>query len=411
MFALATGTLGCRRGLLTKPCLHVMRSKKFISALKDNILPEKSLKPVAYWLFGVGGLVAGMISVGGITRLTRSGLSMTDWKLQGSLPPMSDAEWELEFDRYKQYPEWKQRQNMSISDFKFIYFWEYGHRMMGRGIGLAFALPALYFASRGMIPKYMAGRIAGLFCLGGTQGLIGWWMVKSGLQDRQDFNKEIRVSPYRLATHLGFALATFAGLVWTGLDFLKPQAQLMNIAKSSQAHVIETCSKLRGPAAICVALVGITAVSGAFVAGNDAGRAYNTFPKMGDHWIPPASEMFEKIPIWRNLFESTAMVQFDHRVLAISTVCFISGTAMLAFSRGNFKQLPTGLRHSILGAATAAVAQASLGITTLLTYVPISLAACHQIGSVVLLTTVLSLSHSLRFLRYVNPVGVVKKIF
>ncbi len=118
--------------------------------------------------------MAGMISVGGITRLTRSGLSMTDWKLQGSLPPMNDAEWETEFERYKQFPEWRQRQSMTMADFKFIYFWEYGHRMMGRGIGLAFALPALYFASRGMIPRHMAGRIAGLFCLGGTQVCLFW---------------------------------------------------------------------------------------------------------------------------------------------------------------------------------------------------------------------------------------------
>ena len=173
---------------------------------------------VGYWLLGCGGMVAGMVVVGGITRLTRSGLSMTDWRLQGSLPPITRAEWEVEFARWQQSPEGLQRaRSMSLDDFKFIYGWEYGHRMLGRTVGFAFVLPALYFASRGRLASAapsLRPRIATLFALGGSQGLIGWWMVRSGLagaahaEEKLRNRQEVRVSPYRLATHLGMAFTT-----------------------------------------------------------------------------------------------------------------------------------------------------------------------------------------------------------
>lgn len=187
-------------------------------------------RPVGYWLLGMGGLVAGMVTVGGITRLTRSGLSMTDWKLHGSVPPITTEEWEVEFERYKQFPEWQQRQSMTLNEFKFIYFWEYAHRMMGRFIGVAFTVPGLYFAARGMIPKYLYPRMALLFSMGGCQGLIGWWMVKSGLEMDPQQRREIRVSPYRLATHLSMAFTTYVLLIWTGLDVLRSPEQMKQIA-------------------------------------------------------------------------------------------------------------------------------------------------------------------------------------
>jgi len=176
---------------------------------------------VGKWILGTGGLVAGMVHVGGVTRLTKSGLSMTDWKPLGGLPPLTAAEWEAEFDRYKQYPEWQQRRSMTLDDFKYIFYWEWGHRMLGRTVGLAFAAPWAYFAVRGRIPAGYHGRMVTLFAMGGTQGLVGWWMVKSGLgDDRRDDRHEIRVSPYRLAAHLGMAVATYGTLVYTGLGIL-----------------------------------------------------------------------------------------------------------------------------------------------------------------------------------------------
>ncbi|RYG59102.1 hypothetical protein EON64_20585, partial [archaeon] len=166
-------------------------------------------RQVGYWLLGMSALVAGMVTVGGVTRLTRSGLSMTDWSLQGKLPPVTEAEWQAEFERYKQFPEWQQRRGMTLAEFKFIFFWEYAHRMLGRGVGVAFVLPALFFLARSSIPRHLHRRLLLLLGLGGTQGLVGWWMVRSGLEVDPAQHKEIRVSPYRLATHLGLAFTTY----------------------------------------------------------------------------------------------------------------------------------------------------------------------------------------------------------
>lgn len=219
----------------------------------------------------MGGLVAGMVTVGGITRLTRSGLSMTDWKLQGNLPPTTKSEWEAEFERYKLYPEWQQRKSMTLDEFKYIYFWEYGHRMLGRGLGFAFALPAMYFAARGMIPKRLYSRVALLFGLGGAQGLIGWWMVKSGLDMDPEQRKEIRVSPYRLATHLSMAFTTYVLLIWTAMDVLHGPDAMKNTAQKLSSECLKHAKKLRGMAKVSGLLAATTVLSGAYVAGNDAG--------------------------------------------------------------------------------------------------------------------------------------------
>lgn len=341
----------------------------------------KNNKPIAYWLFGVAAMVAGMVTVGGVTRLTRSGLSMTDWKLQGSMPPITDEEWEKEFARYKTFPEWQQRKNMTVGEFKYIYFWEWGHRMLGRTVGLAFTLPAVYFAARGKIPRHLYPRLGLLFALGGGQGLIGWWMVKSGLDVDPSQKKEIRVSPYRLATHLAMAFTTYGLLVWTALDLLQPAAQMKKIASTLSDEVLAVAKKSRKFNMHNLGLVAITVLSGAYVAGNDAGRAYNTFPKMGDEWIPEG--ILEMTPLWRNFVENTATVQFDHRILALSTLSAVSMgyvTAKNALKGGFFQAIPSGTRlayHATMGMAWT---QVGLGISTLLMYVPISLAAVHQVS-------------------------------
>eukprot|EP00605_Chrysophyceae_sp_TOSAG23-4_P001045 GSChrysophyteH1.ASY1.ANO1.1149.1 assembled CDS len=337
-------------------------------------------KAVGYWLLGMSGLIAGMVSVGGITRLTRSGLSMTDWKLQGSLPPTSVEEWNREFDRYKKFPEWQQRQSMTLDEFKYIFFWEWGHRMLGRGLGVAFALPFLVFAARGMIPRHLMPRMALLFTMGGTQGLVGWWMVKSGLDKATiigiDQNREIRVSPYRLATHLGMAFATFGACLWTGLE-----------------------------------IISIGMLSGAYVAGNDAGNAYNTWPKMGDDWYPQG--MLELEPKWRNFFENTATVQFDHRMLAMATLGSVSTMFLIARrgANGNLWKLmlPNHTRKWLHSAVGMVGVQVGLGISTLLLYVPTHLAATHQLGSLALLTFSTGAVHSLRFAGLLRTVATVPK--
>jgi len=364
-------------------------------------------KSVGWWLVGMSGLVAGMVAVGGITRLTKSGLSMTDWKLQGSMPPMNLEEWNKEFDRYKQFPEWQQRQSMTLDEFKYIFYWEWGHRMMGRSLGVAFAVPFAIFAARGMIPRRLMPRMALLFGLGGTQGLIGWWMVKSGLDKKTiiglDQGREIRVSPYRLATHLGMAFTTFGACLWTALEILKPTgntvSSVLKEAKHMHPQLVNAAKKLRGHAALNLVLVATTVMSGAYVAGNDAGRAYNTFPKMGDEWVPDG--ILELQPVWRNFFENTATVQFDHRILALSTLASITGMFVFA-RRGAGGQLwahvlPAHTKKWLHSAVGMGGVQVGLGITTLLMYAPVNLAATHQMGSLALLTFSTGVVHSLRF--------------
>ena len=259
--------------------VFVQATKTSVAQFSARHAPDHDVinsKPVAYWLFGMGGLVATMVTVGGITRLTRSGLSMTDWKLQANLPPITLDEWNAEFERYKTFPEWQQRKSMTLDEFKFIYFWEYGHRMLGRGLGFAFAIPGAYFAARGMIPKRMYSRIALLFGLGGAQGLIGWWMVKSGLEMDPEQRKEIRVSPYRLTTHLTMAFTTYGLLLWTGLDILHGPKYMRETAMKLSTETLKYARKVRGMAAVSAALAATTIVSGAFVAGNDAGEYIHT---------------------------------------------------------------------------------------------------------------------------------------
>lgn len=357
--------------------------------------------PAGKWIFGTATAVLGMIHVGGITRLTQSGLSMTDWSPLGGLPPMTQIEWETEFSRYKTFPEWQQRKSMTLSEFKYIYGWEYGHRMLGRSVGLIFCVPWIYFSVRGRIPKGYQGRMVGLLAMGGTQGLVGWWMVKSGLgEDRRDEKREIRVKPIRLTTHLAMAVATYGALLWTGLDILglPHQAFMAEHAKKLSTEALRQAKRLRTGSLHLTALTALTIISGGLVAGNDAGRAYNTFPKMGDSWIP-TEDMWESEPWYRNFHNNSAMVQFNHRVLGLTTATGALGLAAIGLSPARAKLITPQARNGLYAVGLASVAQVTLGITTLLYYVPIPLAAAHQIGSIVVFTSSVYLAHSLRYAR------------
>ncbi|KAH9312617.1 hypothetical protein KI387_027652, partial [Taxus chinensis] len=257
---------------------------------------------VAAWLFGCAVWVFSMVILGGMTRLTRSGLSMTDWKFTGNLPPLTEEEWQLEFEKYKQSPEYKRvNKGMGLEDFKFIYWMEYAHRMWGRGLGIVFAGPFAYFVWKGYITRQFRLRLSAIFAMGASQGLIGWWMVKSGLQEPESEYAEPRVSPYRLATHLTSAFVIYCGLLWMALSVAMPEPP------TDCATWVKGATKVRHLALPVSAVVALTAISGAFVAGNDAGHAFNTFPKMGDKWIPDG--LFELEPTIRNFFENSATVQ------------------------------------------------------------------------------------------------------
>ncbi|KAM4070353.1 hypothetical protein ACB094_12G159500 [Castanea mollissima] len=346
---------------------------------------SRARKMVGIWLFGSAAWVFSMVLLGGVTRLTRSGLSMTDWKFTGSLPPLSEEEWLREFDKYKQSPEYKRiNKGMSIEDFKFIYWMEYAHRMWGRALGVMFALPFSYFLRKGYITLGLGLRLSALFALGAGQGLIGWWMVKSGLEEPASEYAQPRVSPYRLAAHLTSAFAIYCGLFWTALSVVMPEPPAESVAWVRGAAKVK---RLALPVGI---LVAITAVSGAFVAGNDAGHAYNTFPKMGDTWIP--EDVLDMKPLIRNFFENTSTVQLDHRILATATLISI-GTLWWSTKKLDIHPAVKSLIGSTMGMAAL---QVTLGISTLLSYVPVSLGTAHQAGALTLLTLMILLNHTVR---------------
>ncbi|KAM6415645.1 heme A synthase COX15 isoform 1-T1 [Rhynochetos jubatus] len=338
---------------------------------------------VGRWLLACSGAVAGAVVLGGVTRLTESGLSMVDWHLVKEMkPPRTQQEWEAEFQKYQQFPEFKiLNRDMTLTEFKFIWYMEYSHRMWGRVVGLAYILPAAYFWRKGWLSRPMKGCVLALCGLVCFQGLLGWYMVKSGLEEKPDSYDIPRVSQYRLAAHLGSALVLYSASLWTGLSLLLPRHKL------PETHQL---LRLRQFAHGTTALIFITALSGAFVAGLDAGLVYNSFPKMGERWIP--DDLLAFSPVLRNIFENPTTVQFDHRILGIASVTAV--TALYLFSRTI--PLPRRTRMAVTSLLAVACMQVGLGISTLLLYVPTPLAAAHQSGSLALLSMALWLMSELR---------------
>lgn len=332
--------------------------------------PAARPRAIAAWLLAVAGLVFVMVVVGGITRLTESGLSIVRWEpVSGVLPPIGDAAWEAEFAAYKSSPQYRLvNEGMSLADFKSIYFWEYVHRLLGRIIGLAFALPLLWFAARRAIPRGYGWKLVALLALGGLQGAIGWWMVASGLVDRPD------VSHIRLAVHLLAALAIFGALLWVALDLLR-------LAAEPEARP----ARMPTAAIWMLSLLFLQFLFGAYVAGLDAGYAYSSWPRMGDEWFPADAPMLE--PWLRNFADNPIMVQFVHRWLAFAVAAAVLVVARNAWLRGYGEAAAT--------LAGAVLLQILLGILTLLTGVELWIAAAHQAAAVLLLAAALVTAHRL----------------
>ena len=325
-------------------------------------------RAVGRWLVAFAVMVFAIIVVGGATRLTESGLSITEWKpVSGVIPPLTHAHWVAEFEKYKRIPQYAQlNAGMTLDQFRGIYLWEYSHRLIARLIGLAFALPLVWFAARRRLPAIARRRVWLLLALMGAQGAMGWYMVKSGLSARTE------VSQYRLAAHLTVALVILAVTVWTAADLLAGPRRAV-AARDRVRH--------RALGAL-LALVFVTAGSGALVAGLRAGRIYNTFPLMAGRIVPPGYGQLS--PAWRNLFENHAAVQFDHRVLA--TITFFAALATWALLRRAENRRLAAMSRLV---AAAAMLQVALGITTLLLAVPVALGVMHQAGAVLLLVAVL----------------------
>ncbi len=320
---------------------------------------------VAAWLFICAAFTFAMVVVGGITRLTESGLSIVEWQpLAGALPPLSQADWETLFAQYRETPQYRKVfSEIGLDGFKRIFWWEYAHRLLGRVIGLVFLVPFLIFYFTNKLSRPLAWKLAGLFVLGGLQGAMGWYMVKSGLVD------DPRVSHFRLTAHLGLALLIFSLEFWLALDLLNPSGKQTN-----------------GLPLLVLGLVFLMALSGGFVAGLRAGHSYNTFPLMNGHLVPPEAFMLE--PWWRNFFWNVATVQLVHR--SIFWLLLVLIPMLWWQARGTAGKIAV---HHLL---VMFLVQATLGISTLLLAVPVPLAALHQAGAVLLLAAALWTAQSLQ---------------
>lgn len=330
-------------------------------------------RAVARWLLACCALVFALVVVGGVTRLTHSGLSIVEWQpIAGALPPLGESEWRDAFDKYQRTPEYRLvNPGMDLDGFKRIFWWEYAHRLLGRLIGAVFLLPLLWFVARRRIGRPLAWRLAAIFALGALQGALGWYMVQSGLVD------DPRVSQYRLAAHLGVALLIYAAMLWLALDLLCPRAP-------------EPPPRPRRFAFALLALVFVMAISGSFVAGIRAGLAYNTFPLMNGYVAPPG--MFVLDPWYLNFFGNIATVQFDHRLIAWLLAFLVSWF----WTRVRRSAAPRRARTAANVLLAALALQITLGIATLLNAVPVPLAAAHQAGALLVFTAALLAAHALR---------------
>jgi cytochrome c oxidase assembly protein subunit 15 len=324
-------------------------------------------RAVRLWLYAVAALVLAMVLVGGATRLTESGLSITEWRpVTGVMPPLSQDAWRAEFEKYQAIPQYREMNHgMSIDAFKAIYWWEWAHRLLGRLVGVAFLLPFVFFLWRGWVAPSLRPRLWFIFGLGALQGAVGWWMVASGLADR------VEVSQYRLATHLLLACLIYVALLFTAQRLDERAVSLWALP-----------SRIRAGAIGLLLLVLAQIYLGALVAGLRAGYAYNTWPLIDGAWVPDPARLFFDRPLWRNLFENVLAVQFDHRIVAYA-IFFAALVHAVDVGRSVEDR---GVRSGAFVLLAAIILQISLGIATLLLVVPLSLALLHQAVAMLVLT-------------------------
>jgi len=360
-----------------------------VESIKDPraefVKPGKE-KVVGYWLLATAGAVFCMITLGGYTRLSKSGLSMTKWKPIAYKYPRNQEQWEEEFENYKKYPEYLlANKDMDVHAFKSIFLVEYAHRTLGNIIGAMFGLPLIYFLGRGYLRPKLRNRCLGLFAFGGVQGLIGWWMVKSGMQEKPDYQTRPRVSPYRLLVHLNAAILIYGALFWNGLNLVRAPAE----ATYTEAFA-KGMKTARGKMIAILHFIALNIISGVTVAGIDAGKVFNTWPDMNGGFMPAG--YLKRTPLWSNFFENMGNVQFNHRIFAYIT--YVASCYLFYLSR----------QQAMGPVATRAIAiffflvnfQVMLGITTLLRQVPVGEAVSHQANAVGVLSAALYTMHTVR---------------
>ena len=335
------------------------------SAVTDSASsPGNHLRAVRAWLVVVAALIVVTLMVGGATRLTESGLSITEWKpITGTLPPLTDKQWSAEFEAYKTIPQYREmNRGMSLDEFKTIFWWEWSHRLLGRTIGMVFLLPFLWFLWRGILPRDLKRRLWVIFCLGGLQGAVGWWMVSSGLTER------VSVSQYRLAVHFMLALFILAAIVWT-------------IRRLAARPPAAAPRRLQVTGWVSLALICLQLYFGALVAGLRAGKVFNTWPDIDGALIPASSRLFFEQPWWRNFFDNTLTVQFSHRMIAYLLVVVILFHAIDAVRA----RVASSVTSGALWLLAVVTLQVVLGVITLLREVPIDLALAHQANAILVL--------------------------
>jgi len=337
-------------------------------------------KWVRGWLILLFVLVVAMIAIGGLTRLTDSGLSITEWKpVTGALPPMDAAAWAAEFEKYQATPQFEiMNSTMTLAEFKGIYWWEWGHRQLGRTIGLVWALGFFGFMAARKIPKGWHMRLLGIGALGGLQGAIGWWMVASGLRGEMT-----SVASYRLATHLGLAFAILGLIAWYVLTLSRSSGEIMQARRAGD-------KRLAGLATGLMHLAFLQILLGALVAGIDAGRGYTDWPLMGGQFLPP--DPFSEVPLWRNFFENAATVQFMHRLAGYA----LAAMAVVAFLKGR-RSAMFETRGAFTAASVVIGGQVLLGIATLMHGAPLGLGIAHQLGAVLVFVLVIRARHRARY--------------
>ncbi|MFZ7093680.1 heme A synthase [Primorskyibacter sp. 2E233] len=335
---------------------------------------------IRLWLMLMFALVVVMIGVGGLTRLTDSGLSITEWKpVTGAMPPMDAATWDSEFEKYRQIPEYQlQNKGMTLSEFKSIYWWEWGHRQLGRVIGLVWAIGFFGFLLARRIPTGWTGRLLGLGALGGLQGAVGWWMVSSGLGGEM-----LDVASYRLATHLGLAFVILGFIAWYVYSLGREERDLMQARRDAQPKLFSISTGLMHFAFLQILL-------GALVAGIDAGRTYNDWPLMAGAFLPPFP--FELEPLWRNFFENAGLVQFMHRMAGYGLFVF----GIVVWLRG--RRAPNAdTRFRFNSVFAMLLVQVALGIVAVVYGAPLQIAILHQLGAVILWALILRARFAARY--------------
>jgi cytochrome c oxidase assembly protein subunit 15 len=331
--------------------------------------PMRADRGVGVWLFVIAGLIGLMVIVGGLVRLTGSGLSITEWQpVTGAIPPLTDAQWQAEFAKYQGTPQYELiNRGLGLAGFKTIYWWEWTHRLLGRALGVAFAIPFLLFLWQRRIDRALGIRLAIIFLLGGAQGALGWWMVQSGLEPSR-----VAVSQYRLAAHLGMAIILFGYILWTALNVIgAPRTRLM------------AGSMLKGWTIALAALVFLQILLGALMAGIGAGHAFSDWPAYGGQWIPFG--LYDLSPWWINHFENPVMVHFQHRNVGYLVALIVVGLYIAAKRLGADKPVRMASIHAVLLTAL----QIALGVATVMSGVSLPLAAAHQVCALVLFGTAL----------------------